>query len=92
MNFYMTLMFMSGLILFCSLRKHLLLMLFGLEFMVIIVFMMFYIFLSVFGFEMYYLLIFLVFSVCEGALGLSILVNLIRSHGNDYMMSFSLLW
>jgi NADH-ubiquinone oxidoreductase chain 4L len=31
------------------------------------------------------------FSVCEGSLGLSILVSMIRSHGNDYFQSYSVL-
>jgi NADH-ubiquinone oxidoreductase chain 4L len=31
---------------------------------------------------------FLVFSVCEGALGLSILVSMIRGFGNDYFQSY----
>jgi hypothetical protein len=34
---------------------------------------------------------FLVFSVCEGWLGLYILVSIIRSHGNDYFQSYSVL-
>nr|YP_010463236.1 NADH dehydrogenase subunit 4L [Dimorphopterus gibbus]UUJ37760.1 NADH dehydrogenase subunit 4L [Dimorphopterus gibbus] len=92
MNFYMIMMFFSGLIVFCSLRKHLLIVLFSLEYLVIIVFMMFFVFLLFFGFEMYYLLIFLVFTVSEGALGLGVLVNMIRSHGNDLLSSFSILW
>ena len=31
------------------------------------------------------------FSVCEGSLGLSILVSIIRSHGNDYFQSYNVL-
>nr|YP_010463210.1 NADH dehydrogenase subunit 4L [Capodemus sinuatus]UUJ37734.1 NADH dehydrogenase subunit 4L [Capodemus sinuatus] len=89
---YILFMFFSGLFLFCSLRKHLLITLFSLEYLVIIMFLMFFMFLLSFGFDLYYLLIFLVFTVCEGALGLSILVNLIRSHGNDLLSSFSSLW
>nr|YP_011011076.1 NADH dehydrogenase subunit 4l [Cymoninus sechellensis]WPW49244.1 NADH dehydrogenase subunit 4l [Cymoninus sechellensis] len=90
MIFYM---FFMGLIVFCSFRKHLLTVLFSLEFLMIILFLLFFIFLLSFGFELYYILIFLVFSVCEGALGLGILVNMIRSHGNDFLMSMSIsLW
>jgi hypothetical protein len=32
----------------------------------------------------FFFIIFLTFIVCEGVLGLSILVSLIRTHGNDY--------
>nr|YP_010373768.1 NADH dehydrogenase subunit 4L [Ninus insignis]UPI55269.1 NADH dehydrogenase subunit 4L [Ninus insignis] len=84
-------MFFSGLMMFCSLRSHLLIVLFSLEFLTITLFFMFFVFLLKFGFELYYSLIFLVFSVCEGALGLGILVNIIRSHGNDLLMSMSTL-
>nr|YP_009373425.1 NADH dehydrogenase subunit 4L [Neotrigonia margaritacea]AQT38495.1 NADH dehydrogenase subunit 4L [Neotrigonia margaritacea] len=34
-------------------------------------------------------LIFLTFGVCEAALGLSVLVSLMRSNGNDYVSGFT---
>lgn len=37
-------------------------------------------------------LIFLIFTVAEGALGLSVLVVISRSHGRDYLRSFSIIW
>nr|YP_010463314.1 NADH dehydrogenase subunit 4L [Pirkimerus japonicus]UUJ37838.1 NADH dehydrogenase subunit 4L [Pirkimerus japonicus] len=92
MNTYINIMFLSGLIVFCSLHKHILIVLFSLEYLVITIFLLFFIFLLLFGFELYYMLIFLVFSVCEGALGLSILVNMIRSHGNDSLIILSMTW
>lgn len=36
-------------------------------------------------------LIFLVFTISEGALGLSILVSLVRRQGNDYLTRLSIL-
>lgn len=39
--------------------------------------------------EMYFLMVFLVFIVCEGSLGLSILVLIIRVHGNNLFQSFN---
>nr|UPL65477.1 NADH dehydrogenase subunit 4L [Cryptorhamphus sp.] len=84
-------MFLSGVFVFCSVRKHLLTTLFSLEFLVVTLFLMFFLFLLCFGFELYYSLIFLVFSVCEGALGLGVLVNMIRSHGNDLLLSLTIL-
>nr|UPL65503.1 NADH dehydrogenase subunit 4L [Metatropis brevirostris] len=84
-------MFTSGVMVFCSFRNHLLTVLFSLEYLVITLFFMFFMFLMIFGFELYYILIFLIFSVCEGALGLSVLVNMIRSCGNDLLSSLSLL-
>jgi NADH-ubiquinone oxidoreductase chain 4L len=40
---------------------------------------------------LFFSLYFLTFSVCEGVLGLSVLVSIIRTHGNDYFINFSLL-
>lgn len=65
--------------------------LFSLEYLVISLFLLFFIFLLNFGFDLYYLLFFLVFTVCEGALGLGVLVNVIRNHGNDYLIGLSVL-
>nr|QWB85628.1 NADH dehydrogenase subunit 4L [Saphanus piceus] len=81
-----------GLIMFCLKRKHLLLMLLSLEFIVLSLYMMIYIFLNQMNYEYFFLMIFLVMSVCEGSLGLAVLVSMIRTQGNDYIMSFSSLW
>nr|QPN54176.1 NADH dehydrogenase subunit 4L [Serica sp. NS-2020] len=85
-------MYFSGLISFCIKRKHLLLMLLSLEFIILSLYFNLYLFLMSMNFEFYFGMIFLTFSVCEGALGLSILVSLIRTHGNDYFQSFNILW
>nr|UFZ13160.1 NADH dehydrogenase subunit 4L [Ctenochauliodes sagittiformis] len=90
-NYFYIIMFMSGLWVFVSNRKHLLLMLLSLEFMVISLFMFLIIFLLMFNYEAYFSMVFLTFSVCEGALGLGILVSMIRTHGNDYFSSFNVL-
>nr|WFP43314.1 NADH dehydrogenase subunit 4L [Sanaa intermedia] len=89
--FILVCMMMGGVWGFCSNRSHLLAMLLSLEFMVLAMFMMLFILLNFFDNELYFLMVFLSFCVCEGALGLSILVLLIRSHGNDYFQSFSIL-
>nr|YP_010131262.1 NADH dehydrogenase subunit 4L [Pantala flavescens]QPQ74969.1 NADH dehydrogenase subunit 4L [Pantala flavescens]QPZ75910.1 NADH dehydrogenase subunit 4L [Pantala flavescens]UPX00829.1 NADH dehydrogenase subunit 4L [Pantala flavescens] len=81
---------LSGLWSFVSKRKHLLSTLLSLEFIVLS--LLFYIFfVLLFYSDLYFLMYFLTFGVCEGALGLGILVSMIRSHGNDYFSSFSLL-
>nr|YP_010570566.1 NADH dehydrogenase subunit 4L [Palomena angulosa]UZG89990.1 NADH dehydrogenase subunit 4L [Palomena angulosa] len=82
---------LCGVIIFCSTRKHLLLSLLSLEFMVLCVFLFMFMMMMNYGYELYFSMIFLVFTVCEGALGLSILVSLVRSQGNDYLLSMSLL-
>jgi NADH-ubiquinone oxidoreductase chain 4L len=84
-------MFYRGLLVFSLKRKHLLLMLLRLEFVVLSVYYVLFIYLSYLGRDYFFSIIFLTFRVCEGVLGLSVLVSLIRTHGNDYFQSFSLL-
>nr|YP_009476274.1 NADH dehydrogenase subunit 4L [Psilogramma increta]AVM38369.1 NADH dehydrogenase subunit 4L [Psilogramma increta] len=84
-------MFFVGNLIFISKNKHLLIILLSLEFMVLSIFFFFLMYLMMIDYDMYMLMVFLVFSVWEGALGLSILVSMIRTHGNDYFQSFSLL-
>nr|AGC22292.1 NADH dehydrogenase subunit 4L [Trachytettix bufo] len=84
---YFIFMFLSGLYVYTSFRKHFLLLLLGLEYMVLGVFFCLYIYLNSCGHSVSFLIVFLVFSVCEGALGLSLLVSMIRSFGNDYVFS-----
>lgn len=83
--------FLIGNIIFISKYKHLLIVLLSLEFIVLRIFFFFIYFLRFRNYNMYILIVFLVFSVCEGALGLSILVSIIRTHGNDYFQRFNLL-
>nr|AGZ13029.1 NADH dehydrogenase subunit 4L [Spodoptera litura]QTZ20312.1 NADH dehydrogenase subunit 4L [Spodoptera litura]UDP55397.1 NADH dehydrogenase subunit 4L [Spodoptera litura] len=85
------LMFIMGNLIFVSKYKHLLIVLLSLEFIVLSIFFFLLTYLIFIEYDMYMLMLFLVFSVCEGALGLSILVSMIRTHGNDYFQSFNLL-
>nr|YP_008081549.1 NADH dehydrogenase subunit 4L [Ascalohybris subjacens]AGK07593.1 NADH dehydrogenase subunit 4L [Ascalohybris subjacens] len=84
-------MFVSGCLSYTLKRKHLLSMLLSLEFIVLSLFFMLIIYLMNYKFEYFFSMIFLTFSVCEGALGLSILVSMIRIHGNDYFQSLNIL-
>nr|UEK21370.1 NADH dehydrogenase subunit 4L [Ligyra sp. 2017] len=84
-------LFMVGVMIFVSYRKHLLSMLLSLEYVVLSLFLGLFMYLCYFNDEMYFTMVFLTFSVCEGGLGLSILVSMIRTHGNDYFQSFSVL-
>uniref|UniRef100_UPI00300335E6 NADH dehydrogenase subunit 4L n=1 Tax=Parotis pomonalis TaxID=1557996 RepID=UPI00300335E6 len=84
-------MFILGNMIFVSKHKHLLIVLLSLEFIVLSIFFFLVILFSYIEYDMYMLMVFLVFSVCEGALGLSILVSMIRTHGNDYFQSFNML-
>nr|YP_011002914.1 NADH dehydrogenase subunit 4L [Leucoptera coffeella]WPR14280.1 NADH dehydrogenase subunit 4L [Leucoptera coffeella] len=84
-------MFFIGNMIFVSKYKHLMIVLLSLEYLVLSIFIFLLVFLMYYNCDMYMLMVFLVFSVCEGVLGLSVLVSMIRSHGNDYFQSFNLL-
>nr|AVN67243.1 NADH dehydrogenase subunit 4L [Methana sp. AUS1] len=86
-----SIMFFCGIWVFSSNRKHLLVTLLSLEFIVLILFLMFYLYMNFYNYELFFSMVFLTFSVCEGALGLSILVSMIRSYGNDYFQSYVML-
>nr|ARO47902.1 NADH dehydrogenase subunit 4L [Micromus angulatus] len=88
---YLIMIFIMGVLVFSMKRKHLLCTLLSLEFIVLSLFYLIFIYLMSFNFEFSFLMLFLVFSVCEGALGLSILVSMVRTHGNDFFNSFNLL-
>nr|QUB01623.1 NADH dehydrogenase subunit 4L [Batocera lineolata] len=83
---------LSGMLAFTLKRKHMLIMLLSIEFIVVSLYFNLMIYLSELDYEYFFSMIFLTMSVCEGALGLSVLVLMIRSHGNDYILSFSSLW
>nr|ALG66373.1 NADH dehydrogenase subunit 4L [Kuwayamaea brachyptera] len=87
----MFLIMMGGVWVFCSKRKHLLATLLSLEFIVLSLFAMLVFLLHYMSCELYFSMIFLTYAVCEGALGLSILVSMIRTHGNDFFQTFSVL-
>nr|AFY16789.1 NADH dehydrogenase subunit 4L [Dalcantha dilatata] len=84
-------MMLCGLLVFCSTRKHILLSLLSIEFMMLSIFYLLFLTMLNYDYELYYILMFLIFSVCEAALGLSILVMLVRTQGNDYLSSISTL-
>nr|UQJ75283.1 NADH dehydrogenase subunit 4L [Proneotermes latifrons] len=91
MRLYFSFVFFCGIWVYSSNRKHLLATLLSLEFMVLVLFVLIYYCLCFFNYELYFVMFFLVFSVCEGSLGLSILVSMIRGFGNDYFQSYSVL-
>ena len=84
--------YLSGIIVFSIKRKHLLLILLRLEFIILSLYFNIYIYLLIFNYEFYFCILFLTIRVCEGSLGLSILVSIIRTHGNDFFQTFRILW
>nr|YP_009695435.1 NADH dehydrogenase subunit 4L [Diaphanes pectinealis]QEJ81665.1 NADH dehydrogenase subunit 4L [Diaphanes pectinealis] len=89
---YLYLMYFIGMLVFSFKCKHLLLMLLSLEFMILSLYYGIYFVLCMYSHEYNFIMVFLSMSVCEGVLGLSILVSMIRSFGNDYFHSFNILW
>nr|AVN67504.1 NADH dehydrogenase subunit 4L [Phoetalia pallida] len=83
--------FFCGIWVFSSNRKHLLATLLSLEFIVLVLYLSLYYYLLTFNYEFFFSMVFLTFSVCEGALGLSILVSMIRGYGSDFFGAFSML-
>nr|WOR81157.1 NADH dehydrogenase subunit 4L [Micraspides sp.] len=84
-------MCMNSFIMFVSKRSHLLHTLLSLEFIMLSIFWFLNIFLVEVSSELYFGLFFLTLVACEGALGLSLLVVVVRSHGNDYFDSLNIL-
>lgn len=89
--FFSLLMFFCGFCILVLNHVHFLVVLLGLEYLVIRIFSLF-VFLSYFFYvDIYFRIIFLTFSVCEGRLGLAVLVGLSRTHGDDNFGSFNVL-
>nr|YP_010868539.1 NADH dehydrogenase subunit 4L [Alpheus brevicristatus]WGU20734.1 NADH dehydrogenase subunit 4L [Alpheus brevicristatus] len=80
-----------GLLAFVSGRKHLLNTLLSLEFIMVNLFWFMVVLVSNVGGDLYFSLFFLTMAACEGALGLALLVCIVRTHGNDNFSSFSIL-
>nr|AOY39704.1 NADH dehydrogenase subunit 4L [Scolytinae sp. BMNH 1040319] len=93
MQFYFIFwMVFSGLFIFVVKYDHFLLMLLGLEVVVLGTYLLMFIYFSM-GISDYFVsMIYLSMSVCEGALGLSLLVMIIRVYGGDMLMLFDNLW
>nr|YP_001718407.1 NADH dehydrogenase subunit 4L [Loxosomella aloxiata]BAG12592.1 NADH dehydrogenase subunit 4L [Loxosomella aloxiata] len=72
-------------------NKHLLSLLLSLEALMMSLFCLAVISMSPMNVGYYYSLIILTFAACEAAVGLSILVNMISSHGSSYVGSMNLM-
>lgn len=79
-------MFISGIWVFSYKREHILSILLSLEYIVITIY--FITGVSIYNYDGFYSLVYLTFTACEGALGLSVLVIISRTHGGDYLKSF----
>nr|UOU85002.1 NADH dehydrogenase subunit 4L [Lepidostoma basale] len=82
--------FFLGNLMFSLNRKHLLIILISLEMIMLNMFILVLNFISATN-SIYFFLMFMVLSVCEGVLGISVLVYLIRVYGNDLVKIHSFL-
>nr|WOW98992.1 NADH dehydrogenase subunit 4L [Cixiini sp.] len=82
--------FIMGIVTLILVRKHYLLSLLSLELIFLSVFLFMVYFLNGFNYEYFFCILFLVLGVCDGVLGLSLLVFVVRKFGSDYLDSFSL--
>nr|YP_010692609.1 NADH dehydrogenase subunit 4L [Tricentrus davidi]WBV77350.1 NADH dehydrogenase subunit 4L [Tricentrus davidi] len=88
-NLFFFLLFL-GFLSLSLIRKHVFLCLISLEFIIVYLLMIFYLYCLMFFSSLYVYIILLTFYVCEGVLGLSLIVLMIRCHSNDYLSSISL--
>jgi NADH-ubiquinone oxidoreductase chain 4L len=70
-----------------SKREHLLSVLLRLEYVTLGIYLI--ILMGFCGSDIFYSLVYITFTACEGALGLSILVIIRRTHGGDYFKTFN---
>uniref|UniRef100_A0AB39A5A4 NADH-ubiquinone oxidoreductase chain 4L n=1 Tax=Chudania sinica TaxID=3237924 RepID=A0AB39A5A4_9HEMI len=85
--FYVFLLFMFSMISLIMIRKHILLCLISLEFIVLSLLFMILLYCMMYKYNFYIYVLFMTFYVCEGVIGLSVLVYMIRCHGNDFLSS-----
>nr|YP_009059151.1 NADH dehydrogenase subunit 4L [Cervaphis quercus]AGQ46313.1 NADH dehydrogenase subunit 4L [Cervaphis quercus] len=91
--FILMLIFMlfCGILFYIFNFNHLLMMLLGLEFLLLILFLLFLINMMMFIKQYILLFIFLIFCISESVLGLTILILMVRFYGNDYLKSLMIL-
>nr|UFY97908.1 NADH dehydrogenase subunit 4L [Hyalopterus pruni] len=91
--FILVLLFMlfSGVLFYIFNFNHLLMMLLGLEYLLLILSLLFLINLIMFIKQYVLLLLFFIFCISESVLGLTILILMVRMYGNDYLKSLMIL-
>nr|WOW98953.1 NADH dehydrogenase subunit 4L [Borysthenes sp. 1 WQW-2023a] len=90
MSLVFFLFFFSGVLTLFFVRSHFLMSLLSLELIFLSLYLFVFSYLNFFFFEYVFGVFFLIVGVCDGVLGLSILVYLVRSVGNDYLDSMGL--
>nr|AKM70192.1 NADH dehydrogenase subunit 4L [Chaitophorus saliniger] len=94
MNLFMLIlifMLFFGVIFYIFNFNHLLMMLLGLEYLLLILSLLFLLNLMLFIKQYILLLVFFIFCISESVLGLTILILMVRFYGNDYLKSLMIL-
>nr|YP_002317377.1 NADH dehydrogenase subunit 4L [Architeuthis dux]ACJ11920.1 NADH dehydrogenase subunit 4L [Architeuthis dux]AGK37128.1 NADH dehydrogenase subunit 4L [Architeuthis dux]AGK37136.1 NADH dehydrogenase subunit 4L [Architeuthis dux]AGK37152.1 NADH dehydrogenase subunit 4L [Architeuthis dux]AGK37170.1 NADH dehydrogenase subunit 4L [Architeuthis dux] len=82
--------YVSGFLVLLFQWKHILNILLSFEILMLGIIFSFLLSWGLFSSDYSIMMVIVVFGVCEASLGLSLLVSLIRVHGNDYVSSLSL--
>nr|WIM51135.1 NADH dehydrogenase subunit 4L [Extensus latus] len=88
--FFVIYLFIMSMFSLVVIRKHIFLCLISLEFIVLSLLFMIMNYCLMYEYSFYIFVLFMTFYVCEGVLGLGVLVFMIRCHGNDYLNSMIL--
>nr|AZL93305.1 NADH dehydrogenase subunit 4L [Hypsicera sp. ZJUH_2016019] len=90
-NYLLTLyMYMISIFILIYYKSHMLLMIISLEFIMMSVFFNMFVIYDYLEIKLNNLIIFMSLVVCEGGLGLSLVVLMVRIYGNDYLNSLSI--
>lgn len=81
----------SGVLFYIFNFNHLLIILLGLEYLLLILSLLFLLNLIIFIKQYILLLVFFIFCISERVLGLTILILIVRIYGNDYIKSLIIL-
>nr|YP_010693579.1 NADH dehydrogenase subunit 4L [Scolytoplatypus sinensis]WCB99770.1 NADH dehydrogenase subunit 4L [Scolytoplatypus sinensis] len=85
-------MFLLSLFIFIFKYKHFLVMLMSMEMMVLSMYLLLFNYFYFFSYEQFFSILYLIISVCESAMGLSLLVLIVRSHYKDMLLLLDSLW
>nr|YP_009344632.1 NADH dehydrogenase subunit 4L [Entylia carinata]APU51897.1 NADH dehydrogenase subunit 4L [Entylia carinata] len=91
MFYCLFLMVFLGFLCLCLVRKHVFLCLISLEFIIIYLLVIVFMYCLMYYSCMYMYILMMTFFVCEGALGLGLMILFVRCHSNDYLNSM-MLW
>lgn len=92
LNYLIIFIYLRGIFVFLISFKHFLFILLRLEFIMLSIFLSLYSFFSLTIINIFFSIIYLTMAVCEGVLGLSVIVRVVRSSGNDNLIRLTSLW